>query len=487
MSRCLEPDRPGAMALPGQEKTLNDWKWTTLGACILLVVLRIAIGWQFLYEGLWKIKAQSTARPWTSAGYLRNARGPLRKVFRGMTGDADEQNWLNAEWVMARWDTWQSRFAAHHGLDKKQRQRLDVLLDGPKDFRAALKALPENVEFRGTLARRLKFDAARGRLIIDGRAHLTPRERNAALALAPVEEKPPPERREANEAARTYQAAVRIAFARSSRLSFKERVRASLLGDPDRSGLTIKKRGSDVPLETRLGEIELYREQLARYEADLAAAETGFQRKHVGQLAVPGFGNTSEIRGSLVGPIKALEQQLIDAAEKLLTDEQRARGPVKMPSTRVDQIDALTMWSLTVVGVLLILGLCSRVAAVGAAGLLLMFYLAVPPWPGVLPAPGPEHSLWVNKNLIEIIALLALATMPTGRWFGIDALVGHLPLKLKTKTAAGSTPRDNDSSAAEVATADEMTRANEIDEAATVEDVADVGHANETDDEPQSE
>lgn len=451
------------MAQPGQEKTLNDWKWTTLGACILLVVLRIAIGWQFLYEGLWKIKTQSTARPWTSAGYLRNARGPLRKVFRGMTGDADEQNWLNAEWVMARWDTWQSRFAAHHGLDKKQRQRLDVLLDGPKDFRAALKALPENVEFRGTLARRLKFDAARGRLIIDGRAHLTPRERNAALALAPVEEKPPPERREANEAARTYQAAVRIAFARSSRLSFKERVLASLLGDPDRSGLTIKKRGSDVPLETRLGEIELYREQLARYEADLAAAETGFQRKHVGQLAVPGFGNTSEIRASLVGPIKALEQQLIDAAEKLLTDEQRARGPVKMPSTRVDQIDALTMWSLTVVGVLLILGLCSRVAAVGAAGLLLMFYLAMPPWPGVLPAPGPEHSLWVNKNLIEVLALLLLASVPTGRWFGLDALAGRLPLKWRKSGDAGATSTDTGSETRAPSTAGSTATAVESD------------------------
>jgi uncharacterized membrane protein YphA (DoxX/SURF4 family) len=467
---------------------LNDWKGKILGACILLVVLRIAIGWQFLYEGLWKIQTQSTAKPWTSAGYLRNARGPLRKVFRGMTGDADQQNWLNAEWVTTRWETWQSHFVSHHGLNKQQVRRLDVLLNGPKDFRAALKALPQGVKFRGTLAKRLKFQAETGRLIIDGRFHLTPRERDAALALAPIEENPPPERREGNDAARKYQAALKIAFARASRLSFKERLRASLLGDPDRSGLTIRKRGSDVPMEIRLGEIELYRKQLARYEQDLAAAETGFQHDHVGQLAVPGFGNTIEIRTSLIGPIRGLEQELVDAAEKLLTDEQRLRGPIKMPATRIDQIDALTMWSLTVLGALLILGLCSRVAAVGGAGLLLMFYLAMPPWPGVPPAPGPEHSLWVNKNLIEIIALLALAFLPTGRWFGIDALVGHLPLKLKTRTTADSTTTEDDSSPEETRAADqEPAETEESDAVQTDGDVVDVDHSNETDDKPKPE
>jgi hypothetical protein len=35
----------------------------------------------------------------------------------------------------------------------------------------------------------------------------------------------------------------------------------------------------------------------------------------------------------------------------------------------------------------------------------------------------------VNKNLIEVLALLALASLPTGRWFGLDALAGRMPLK----------------------------------------------------------
>ena len=42
-------------------------------AVVLIVLLGIAIGWQFVYEGLWKLNTFSSAKPWTSAGYLRNA------------------------------------------------------------------------------------------------------------------------------------------------------------------------------------------------------------------------------------------------------------------------------------------------------------------------------------------------------------------------------------------------------------------------------
>ena len=427
---------------------MHNRKSTFLITVTLLVILRIAIGWQFLYEGLWQFQSRQTARPWTSAGYLRHSQGPFRNVFRSLTGDPDELNWLNADWVISRWDTWQVKFVADHGLDKSQVGRLDRLLNGPKDFRAELAALPDGLQFRGTLAKRLTFVAESQRLVVDGKAHLTPRERDAALKLVTVDENPAPEQQEANATAGKYREAIEKVFARSSRLSFKARMRASLLGDPERAGLTITDRKTKEELETRLGEIELYQRQLARYEASLESAETDFQQKHVRQSGVPGHGATAEIRASLVGPIKALERELIEAAEKLLTPEQRARGPVVMPPTRINQIDAMTMWGLTVIGTLLIAGLCSRLAAVGGAVLLFSFYLAMPPWPGVPPAPGPEHSLWVNKNLIEVLALLALASVPTGRWFGLDALTGRLPLKWR-KDGDGS----SDSAAETPATA----------------------------------
>ena len=40
---------------------------------VLLVLLQVAIGWHFFYEGVWKFNNPS----WSSKGYLKNAPGPL--------------------------------------------------------------------------------------------------------------------------------------------------------------------------------------------------------------------------------------------------------------------------------------------------------------------------------------------------------------------------------------------------------------------------
>src|SRR5262249_29466161 len=108
------------------------------------------------------------------------------------------------------------------------------------------------------------------------------------------------------------------------------------------------------------------------------------------------------------------------------------KGPVPEPESKIRQINQITMWSLLILGVTLILGLFSRLSALCAAGLLLLFYLPMAPLPGVPEAPGPEHSLIVNKNRIECIACLALASLPTGRWIGLDALVRRFILRKKT-------------------------------------------------------
>src|SRR5262245_18438712 len=75
----------------------------------------------------------------------------------------------------------------------------------------------------------------------------------------------------------------------------------------------------------------------------------------------------------------------------------------------------------------MIAGLFSQLASFGGACLLAMFYFSLTPWPGLPPVPGTEGNyLIVNKNLIEMIACLALASMPTGAWGGLDAFVRGL-------------------------------------------------------------
>lgn len=411
---------------------MPDVRRLSILACTLVVLLRMSIGWQFLYEGLWKIDSLDTSDPWTAEGYLKNARGPFRDVFRSLTGDPDDLSWLDYDSVSGRWGAWQQRFVQHYRLSEQQQRRLNEIVNGPEDYRAVLKELPEGVEFRGSLGKAIRFDAGRERLIVPGDWHLLPSERDRLLAMVEIKDNPETDQeREANKRARLFQEAVKKVFARSSRLSYKEQLAASLKGDPERAGVVLAEHKGTIDYKTP-GDIELYREQLQRYKEHLANAEQDFQFDHLDQLGLPGRGDVREFRNSLVGPIKSLEADLKAEARKLLTQDQLMMGAVPEPMTAMRRIDLMTMWSLTILGGLLIVGLFSRVSAIGAAGLLLSFYLAVPPWPGVPEAPGPEHSLIINKNLIEVVALLAVAAMPTGRWFGIDAMVRRFILRRPT-------------------------------------------------------
>jgi thiosulfate dehydrogenase [quinone] large subunit len=48
-----------------------------------IVVLRVMIGWHFLYEGLSKL----TTPGWSASGYLLQSRGPFASFFRWMASD----------------------------------------------------------------------------------------------------------------------------------------------------------------------------------------------------------------------------------------------------------------------------------------------------------------------------------------------------------------------------------------------------------------
>ena len=425
---------------------MRDLRRITGVAIVLVVLLRISIGWQFLYEGLWKIESMDSPQPWTAEGYLKNAQGPLRNVFRSMTGDPDDLNWLDPQKVAGRWDTWHAKFLAKHAdLDKSKQDHLWRMINGADRFTAKLERLPEGVEFRGSLGGTVSYDSKGKLLVVDGKKHLTPQERDRLLALVEVVDEPAAENREKNEVGKAYQKAVRDVYNRASRhanaevtgLSFKERLRASLEQNPDRAGVVLRAKAKeqgqeDETIESRMGEIALYQELLKRYEASVARADSDFKWDHLNRQ----WGEIQALRAKLVGPIKAMDDELKIEALKLLTPEQLSRGAVDVPS-QMDQIDCLTMWSLTIIGALLIAGFLTPAAAIAGAGLLISFYLVIPPWTGVPEAPGPEHSYIINKNFIEALALLAIAAMPTGRWFGIDSLFNWIWLRMRGKTSGG--------------------------------------------------
>ena len=103
--------------------------------------------------------------------------------------------------------------------------------------------------------------------------------------------------------------------------------------------------------------------------------------------------------------------------------------------TPIDFIDWSTRWFLLVVGILLMVGLFTRLSCFAAAVFLLMTILTQPsvPW---LPAPPVSEGnyLFVNKNVIEMVALLALMTTRSGKWAGLDAIVCELFGRRRRKT-----------------------------------------------------
>lgn len=89
--------------------------------------------------------------------------------------------------------------------------------------------------------------------------------------------------------------------------------------------------------------------------------------------------------------------------------------------------DLITMWGLTAVGLLLILGLFTRVASLGGIGFILLFYLCNPPFVGYFYAiPSEGNYLIVDKNLVEAAALLVIFATGSGRFAGLDRLVHGL-------------------------------------------------------------
>jgi len=98
--------------------------------------------------------------------------------------------------------------------------------------------------------------------------------------------------------------------------------------------------------------------------------------------------------------------------------------------------DLITMWGLTLVGLLLILGLFTRLSSLGAIGFLLMFYFATPPFVGYFYSlPSEGNYLIVNKNLVELGALIVVLVTGSGRFAGLDRIV-HGFFARRSKPAA---------------------------------------------------
>ena len=114
--------------------------------------------------------------------------------------------------------------------------------------------------------------------------------------------------------------------------------------------------------------------------------------------------------------INALWQGYDDALNALATPEQRGRrmtlGKIEPGFLNTNLIDKIIPWFDTLVGALLIFGLCTRLASLAGAGFL--FSIILTQWPG---APGAQPTYY---QTIEMLGMLVLAATAAGQFAGLD-------------------------------------------------------------------
>jgi uncharacterized membrane protein YphA (DoxX/SURF4 family) len=368
-----------------------------------LVALRIAVGWHFLYEGLWKIQSDTGATAYaTSWRPLQSSIARLRDGFeQGRTVDVD--GWYD--------EVVRTFKARNEALAEDQKARLAELRDkitvraaagesGVIDFdwiyvRDTVLQIPPPAEAeRFTALPFLQQSAGplrsgfRGLVRdIDGLDRLTVESVDAAL-----------DRRSAQ-------------IARHYGFNAEQQSRLARWRDTLKSDFAAT--WNDSAVQSRLADYRLMRARVG----DLAETGAPFHRERLAEDRK----KLDQTAGDLLALANEPTDELAVQAHAIATVAQMGAGPVPRIGAPADWVDGAMKWGLTAMGACLLLGLFTPWAAGAATLQLAMFYLASPPWPGLPAVTLGGHYLYVDRNLIELIAVCTIATTGSGRWAGMDA------------------------------------------------------------------
>jgi uncharacterized membrane protein YphA (DoxX/SURF4 family) len=277
----------------------------------MLVLLRITIGWHFLYQGLWKLDNPD----FSSAGFLSNAKGPLADRYYDLVPDFWGRERLNEERALAAIDQWRREFGRRFELNADQTRLADRIVEMRK-------------------------------------------------------------------------AQVREFFQQNKEA------------------------------------IETYFHDLKRHEEtkQSAASQLDFQKQRNWKQ----HQDLQRKAQDWLAQLERLTQQYHEDLAGLLHQEPGKVAALLDPDA-FTMDDFITLSNIAI-GACLIVGLFTRLASLGGAMFLLTIVLAQPEWPGIYP-PAPAaagRSLLVTKEFVEMVALLALAALPTGRWAGLDFFLHYL-------------------------------------------------------------
>ena len=375
------------------------------------IALRIVVGWHFLYEGLWKIDSDTGSASYTTAQYtLQAATARLHDYFARTTD-------VQLEPAMAQIDNWYDSivksFAAYKQLDDPQKARLAILRDKVKLAAVAavrgesdpanvvnldwsyvheevLKIAGEPESERFSSLGYLQSSAGPFRPIfrglvgdVDGYERLTAESVRARIQDRYIE--------------------ILKHFARAGKpLTAEQQKRLAEARDAiEASAVAII---SDAAFAARVADYKGMHERVsgARLDAQYSRERLDADRKKLDLMANEMLAVANEPLSEL-----AVQVHLVANADQL------SAGPLPRPKDPAVWIDRGIKVSLVAIGVCLLLGVFTTAAGLAAALQLSVFYLASPPWPGLPAAALGGHYMFVDRNLIELVAALVIASTAT--------------------------------------------------------------------------
>lgn len=318
-------------------------------AVVALVALRLALGWHFLYEGLWKVdrtdfvhdsrwkSEKIIADEFTAAPFLTTAKGPLADYFYAMVPDIDGRERLRLEVVEKKGG---KKGEKTHVIKAIANRWNDVRGEFCEFYR-----LPDATQAKATeIFRRFERQLSE---YLDGNA---------------------------SDIAEYFKALDRFQ------------------NDPEKN--------QDAPFQK--------------------------QRRWDRMMELRGEAN------KWIKDIEGQERAYAQSLYSLLDKGQRSRGLVTSSWNpfeweREKQTNFAVTFGLTAIGLCLMLGLCTPLAALGGACFMCSVVLTQFAFPTVYPHDPPVvgHSLLVNKDFIEMLALLVIASTRAGRWGGLDVFVSR--------------------------------------------------------------
>jgi len=465
-------------------------------AVVLLIALRVSIGWHFLYEGVWKIRH---ADEFSAVPFLMQAKGPAAELFYAMLPDSDGRRRLRtrpvatAKPLIDAWRALRDKVISRYELEELERKGAEVIFwDHQERLEAYLRRENEAI---------VAFFRARAESQQSGEAEqpLPEQVRRWLAAIGQIE--------------KSYHQALQQLVAghgpadpklfqplvpgTDQKLTLAQVVRGSTIRNPagrrilgvelaipgweyNTAWLALKneamRRYRPSP-EQRHAIQELYhryKESAEQYlaanrefiEAHFASVDRFRQEQGRGNAAFQkqrAWERKRELRQEVnqwLSELDGMGQAFWRAVWDVLDEDQRARGMMAepVPTTHrlpvsllgIDSVtelfDAAITYGLTAIGVCLVAGLFTRLACVGAGLFLVMVILSQPAWPSIYPPAPPEagHALLVDKNFVEMVACFALATTAVGRWGGVDFFLSHWigrPLARRLREE-GAVPRE---------------------------------------------